>query len=61
MNIEEELRMLADQVLLDEDPQALASHIADSIEAWIEVAGASTRDTMRLRSEIQFFRQESGE
>ena len=61
MNIEEELRMLADQVLLDEDPQVLAAHIADSIETWIEVAGASTRDTMRLRSEIQFFRQESGE
>jgi len=61
MNLEEELKMLADEVMLDEDPRVLAAHIADSIEAWIDVAGASTRDTMRLRSEIQFFRQESGE
>ena len=31
MNIEEELKMLADEVLLDEDPRILADHTADCL------------------------------
>ena len=43
MNIEEELRMLADQVLLDEDPRALADHTATCLRELNNLAGFSIR------------------
>ena len=54
-----ELERLADEIILDEDPCALAEHIADSIEAWIAISGCSTRDSMWLKTEVKFWRKEA--
>ena len=43
MNIEEELRMLADEVMLDEDPRALADHTATCLRELNNLAGFSIR------------------
>ena len=43
MNLEEELKMLADEVMLDEDPRALADHTATCLRELNNLAGFSIR------------------